>query len=133
MTGTCRIYILFIFIKRIAIFFYCSIFTFLFIYETWELILFYKALANPNYIPVYITVNYLLTLWLFKVGVLFYKLAIPKNMFVFVNMNNKEKNYFMFWWTWEIEHKMYCLLLTWVYCMCAIMKNNQHSNQTCIL
>ena len=53
-------------------------------------------------------------LCLFKVGRLFSKLAIPKYMFVFVIKLNKEKTYFMYGWTWEIEHKMYCLLFTWV-------------------
>jgi hypothetical protein len=85
------------------------------IYEMWDFILFNKALANPNYIPVYMTVNYLFTLCLFNVGVLFYKLAIPKYTCVFVNMLSKENKYVMFGWTWEIEHKMYCLLLTWAF------------------
>jgi hypothetical protein len=35
-------------------------------------------------------------------------------MFVFVIKLSKEKTYFMYGWTWEIEHKMYCFLLTWV-------------------
>jgi hypothetical protein len=77
-------------------------------------ILFDKALANPNYIPVYMKVYYLFTLCLFKVGRLFSKLATPKYMFVFVIKLSKEKTYFMYGWTWEIEHKMCCLLLTWV-------------------
>ena len=76
--------------------------------------MFDKALANPNYIPVYMKVYYLFTLCLFKVGRLFSKLAIPKYMFVFVIKLSKEKTYFMYGWTWEIEHEMYCLLLTWV-------------------
>jgi hypothetical protein len=76
--------------------------------------LFDKALANPNYIPVYMKVYYLLTLCLFKVGRLLYKLVIPKYICVFVIKVSKEKKYFMFRWTWEIEDKMYCLLLTWV-------------------
>jgi hypothetical protein len=76
--------------------------------------LFDKALANPNYIPVYMKVYYLFTLCLFKVGRLFSNLAIPKYMFVFVIRLSKEKTYFMYGWTWEIEHKIYCLLLTWV-------------------
>ena len=59
-------------------------------------------------------VNYLYTLCLFKVDRLFYKLAIPKYICVFVTKLSKEKKYFMFGWTWEIEDKMYCLLLTWV-------------------
>jgi hypothetical protein len=50
----------------------------------------------------------------FKVGRLFSKLAIPKYMFVFVIKLSKEKTYFMYGWTWEIEHTMYRLLLTWV-------------------
>jgi hypothetical protein len=58
-------------------------------------------------------VYYLFTLCLFKVGRLFSKLAIPKYMFVFVIKLSKEKTSFMYGWTWEIEHKMYCLLLTW--------------------
>ena len=74
--------------------------------------MFDKALANPNYIPVYMKVNYLFTLCLFKVGRLFYKFAIPKYICVFVIKLSKEKKYFMFRWTWDIEHKMYCLLLT---------------------
>jgi hypothetical protein len=73
-----------------------------------------NALANPNYIPVYMKVNYLFTLCLFKVGRLFYKFAIPKYICVFVIKLSKEKKYFMFRWIWEIEHKMYCLLLTWM-------------------
>ena len=76
--------------------------------------MFDKELANPNYIPVYMKVYYLFTLCLFKVGRLFSKLAIPKYMFVLVIKLSKEKTYFMYGWTWEIEHKMYCLLLTWV-------------------
>ena len=47
-------------------------------------ILFDKTLANPNYIPVYMKVNYLFTLCLFKVGRLFCKLVIPKYICVFV-------------------------------------------------
>jgi hypothetical protein len=78
------------------------------------LILFDKALENPNYIPVYMKVYYLFTLCLFKVGRLFSKLAIPKYMFVYVIKLSKEKAYFIYGWTWEMEHKMYCLLLTWV-------------------
>jgi hypothetical protein len=69
---------------------------------------------NKNYIPVYMKVNYLFTLCLFKVGRLFYKFAIPKYICVFVIKLSKEKKYFMFGWTWDIEHKMYCLLLTWM-------------------
>jgi hypothetical protein len=42
------------------------------------------------------------------------KLATPKYMFVFVIKLSKEKTYFMYGWTWEIENKMYCLLLTWM-------------------
>jgi hypothetical protein len=76
--------------------------------------LFDKALTNPNYIWVYMKVYYLFTLCLFKVGRLFSKLAIPKYMCVFVIKLSKEKTYFMYGWTWEIEHKMYCPLLTWV-------------------
>ena len=34
--------------------------------------------------------------------------------YVFVIKLSKEKAYFMYGWTWEMEHKMYCLLLTWV-------------------
>jgi hypothetical protein len=45
-------------------------------------ILFDKTLANPNYIPVYMKVNYLL--------------AISKYICVFVILPSKEKNYFMF-------------------------------------
>jgi hypothetical protein len=52
--------------------------------ESWDFILFDKTLANPNYIPVYMKVNYLYTLCLFKVGRLFCKLAIPKYSCVFV-------------------------------------------------
>jgi hypothetical protein len=63
---------------------------------------------------IYMKVFYLFTLCLFKVGRLFSKLAIPKCMFVFVSKLSKEKTYFMYGWTWEIEHTMYCLLLTWV-------------------
>ena len=59
-------------------------------------------------------VYYLFTLCVFKVGRLFSKLAIPKYMFVFVIKLSKEKAYFMYGWTWEMEHKMYYLLLTWV-------------------
>ena len=44
----------------------------------------------------------------------FSKLAIPKYMFVFVIKLSKEKAYLMYGWTWEMEHKMYDLLLTWV-------------------
>jgi hypothetical protein len=51
--------------------------------ESWDFILFDKALANPNYIPVYMKVNYF-TLCLFKVGRLFCKLDIPKYICVFV-------------------------------------------------
>ena len=76
--------------------------------------MFDKALTNPNYIPVYMKVYYLFTLCLFKVGRLFSKLSIPKYMFVFVIKLSKEKTYFMYGWTWEIEHKMYYLLLTWM-------------------
>jgi hypothetical protein len=54
---------------------------------------------------------YLFTLCLFKVGRLFSKLAIPKYMFVFVIKLSKEKAYFMYGWTWEMEHKMYYLVL----------------------
>jgi hypothetical protein len=36
--------------------------------ESEDFILFDKALANPNNIPVYMKVNYLFTLCLFKVG-----------------------------------------------------------------
>jgi hypothetical protein len=64
--------------------------------ESWDFILFDKALANPNYIPVYMKVYYLFTLCLFKVGRLFSKLAIPKYMFVFVIKLSKEKTYFMY-------------------------------------
>jgi hypothetical protein len=64
--------------------------------ESSDFILFDKALANPNYIPVYMKVYYLLTLCLFKVGRLFSKLAIPKYMFVFVIKLSKEKTYFMY-------------------------------------
>jgi hypothetical protein len=77
--------------------------------------LFDKALANPNYILVYMKVYYFFILCLFKVGRQFSKLAIPKYMVVFVIKISKENTYFMYGWTWEIEHKMYCLLLTWVY------------------
>jgi hypothetical protein len=42
-------------------------------------------------------------------------LSLPSlNMFVFVIKLSKEKTYFMYGGTWEIEHNMYCLLLTWV-------------------
>ena len=51
--------------------------------ESWDFILFDRALANPNYIPVYMKVNYF-TLCLFKVGRLFCKLDIPKYICVFV-------------------------------------------------
>jgi hypothetical protein len=34
--------------------------------------------------------------------------------FFFVIKLSKEKAYFMYGWTWEMEHKMYYLLLTWV-------------------
>jgi len=57
---------------------YCYIFLMLYIYicfrfmrrlhvngESWDFILFDKTLANPNYIPVYMKVNYLFTLCLF--------------------------------------------------------------------
>ena len=80
--------------------------------ESWDFILFDKVLANPNYIPVYMKVYYLFTLCLLKVDQLFSKLAIPKYVFVFVIKLSKEKIYFMYGCTWEIEHKMYCLLLT---------------------
>ena len=55
-------------------------------------------------------VNHLFTLCLFKLVRLFCKLAIPIYMCVFVILPSKKKKYFMFGWTWEIEHKMYCLL-----------------------
>ena len=58
-------------------------------------------------------VYYLFTLCLFKVDRLFSKLAIPKYMFVIVIKLSKEKAYFMYGWIWEIEHKMFCLLLIW--------------------
>ena len=98
------VYILFIFIICIAILFQCSIFTFfcrLMIRlhvngESYDFILFDKALANPNYIPVYMKVYYLFMLCLFKVGRLFSKLIIPKYMFVFVIKLSKEKAYFMY-------------------------------------
>ena len=64
--------------------------------ESEDFILFDKALANPNYIPVYMKVNYLFKLCLFKVGRLFYKFAIPTYICVFVIKLSKEKNYFMF-------------------------------------
>jgi hypothetical protein len=64
--------------------------------ESEDFILLDKALANPNYIPVYMKVNYLFTLCLFKVGRLFYKFAIPKYICVFVIKLSKEKKYFMF-------------------------------------
>jgi hypothetical protein len=57
-------------------------------------------------------VNYLLTLCLFK---MFYMLAIPKYICVFVIKLSKEKTYAMPGCTWEIEVKRYCLLLTWAY------------------
>ena len=63
-------------------------------------------------------VYYLFTLCLFKVGRLFSKIAIPKYMFVFVIKLSKEKTYFTYGWTWEIEHKMYCLLHN---CLCEIL------------
>ena len=53
--------------------------------------MFDKALANPNYIPVYMKIYYLFTLCLFKVDRLFSKLAIPKYMFVFVIKLSKER------------------------------------------
>ena len=55
-------------------------------------------------------VNHLFTLCLFKLVRLFCKLAIPIYMCVFVILPSKKKKYFMFGWTWEIEHKIYCLL-----------------------
>ena len=58
-------------------------------------------------------VNHLSTLCLFKLVRLFCKLAIPIYMCVFVILPSKKKKYFMFGWTWEIEHKMYCLI-TWM-------------------
>ena len=51
-------------------------------------ILFDKALANPNYILVYMKVYYLFTLCS--------KLAILKYMFVFIIKLSKEKTYFMY-------------------------------------
>ena len=61
-----------------------------------SLILFDKTLANPNYIPVYMKVNYFLMPFLLKVGRLFCKLAIPKNICVFFIYHSKEEIYFMF-------------------------------------
>ena len=84
---------------------YCYMFLMFYIYIFFQInetsscedfILFDKALANPNYIPVYMKVNYLFTLCLFKVGRLFYKFAIPKYICVFVIKLSKEKKYFMF-------------------------------------
>jgi hypothetical protein len=61
--------------------------------ESEDFILFDKALANPNYIPVYMKVNYLFKLCLFKVGRLFYKFAIPTYICVFViKLKNLKKN-----------------------------------------
>ena len=50
--------------------------------ESYDFILFDKALANPNYIPIYMKVNYF-KVCLFKVGRLFCKVAIPKYIRVF--------------------------------------------------
>ena len=52
--------------------------------DSLDFILFDKALANPNYIPVYMKVYYLFMLCLSKVGRLFCKLAIPNYIYVFV-------------------------------------------------
>jgi hypothetical protein len=46
---------------------------------------------------------------LYFVDRLFYELAIPKYSCVFAIKVSKEKKYFMFGWTWEIEDTMYCL------------------------
>jgi hypothetical protein len=60
--------------------------------ESKDFILFDKTLPNANYIPVYMNVNYLFTLCLFKVGQLFCKLVIPKYICVFVIYPSKEKH-----------------------------------------
>ena len=81
---------------------YCYIFLMLYICifyemslcepESQDFILFDKTMVNTIYLPVYMKVNYLLTLCLFKVRRLFCKLAIPNNICVFVICPRKRRN-----------------------------------------
>jgi hypothetical protein len=40
-------------------------------------------------------------------------LILVRSIF-YEKLPSKEKKYVMFGWTWEIKHKMYCLILRWV-------------------
>ena len=115
------VYILFIFIMRIAIFFQCFIFTFF--VDGWNVFmwrnlrtLFCLTKRWKIQIIYRFTWKYIICLRCvcLKLADCFLSSAIPTYMFVFVIKLSKEKAYFMFGWTWEMEHKMYCLLLTWV-------------------
>jgi hypothetical protein len=58
----------------------------------------WQSAGKSKLYTVYMKVYYLFTLCLFKGGLLFSKLAIPKYMFVFVIKLSKEKTYFMYGW-----------------------------------
>jgi hypothetical protein len=74
------------------------------------------AFQNPNYLPVYMKVNYLFNLsnsLFILVGRLFCKPAIQKMLVPSLfSPCSKERKYFMFGWTCEIEHKMYIPWMT---------------------
>ena len=119
MTRACRVYILFIFII-LLLYFSDDLYLHFFV-DWWDVFMWTGNLRTLFCLTkrwqiqiIYRFTWKYITLCLFKVGRLFSKLAIPKYMFVFVIKLSKEKTYFMYGWTWEIEHKMYCLLLTWV-------------------
>ena len=100
----------------------CSIFTFLFrlircLHVTRNLrTLLEKTLSNPNCSPVYMKINYLFNLCLFKVGRLFCKLGITKLFVSSLFSSVKKRNILCSGERCEIKRKMYRpgLLLLWV-------------------
>jgi hypothetical protein len=97
--------------------------------ESYDFTLFDKPLSNPNYSPVYIKVNYLFNLCLFKVSQLFCKHAIPKICVSSLFSPVKKRNMLCSGETFEIERKLYhpSLLLIWV-----PVYDSSHQVHTCV-
>ena len=75
--------------------------------ESYDFTLFDKPLSNPNYSPVYIKVNYLFNLCLFKVSQLFFgKHATPKICVSSLLSPVKKRNMLCSGETFEIERKL---------------------------
>ena len=118
--NACRVCVLFVFVKTccyVFLVFYVNLHFFRFVRrlhvngESWDFVLFDRALAGPSCVPVCMRVN-CFTLCLFGVGRLFCGLDIPKYICVFVVWPSGERRCFVFGLAWEVEHGMCCLLLT---------------------